>query len=300
MVELAEGAPGVGVHAVHERVDRLDLREQLAVVQVREHGPRLHQVLVDARELVAALDQRRRRAAQQAVELVIPAPPVTAAIGRSGATSGTLEKSNGLATSAAEATGSPRRRPARAARGSRPGTSRPAARGGRRRPPTRRGSRSARRRRSSARGRGRGRRTRSRRSRRGRSGGRASTRCSATRAAAPQVEADRRRGQRRHQQHGQRAAAARRGRLGRVVALTRALRPLVDHRRGHPPQVGEPLAEHAVVEVGGRVRERPGRQRDHAGPATPRRAALDPCAMKSCGRVSSVASIAPTKARIAA
>ena len=39
---------------------------------------------------------------------MIPQPWVIAAIGRSGATSGTLEKSNGLATSATELTGSAR------------------------------------------------------------------------------------------------------------------------------------------------------------------------------------------------
>ena len=34
VVQLAERAPGIGVHVVHEHVDRLDLGEQLAVVQV--------------------------------------------------------------------------------------------------------------------------------------------------------------------------------------------------------------------------------------------------------------------------
>ena len=40
--------------------------------RLREHRPRLHQVLVEAGQLVAALDQRRRRAAEQAVELRDP------------------------------------------------------------------------------------------------------------------------------------------------------------------------------------------------------------------------------------
>ena len=56
--------------------------------------------------LVPALDQWRRRAAEQAESCVMPQPCVIAAIGRSGATSGTLEKSNGLAISATEDTGS--------------------------------------------------------------------------------------------------------------------------------------------------------------------------------------------------
>ena len=39
VVELAHRAPGVGVHVVHEVVDRLDLREELAVVEVGERSP---------------------------------------------------------------------------------------------------------------------------------------------------------------------------------------------------------------------------------------------------------------------
>ena len=60
--------PGIGVHLAHERVDRLDLGEPVAVVQVRGDRDRLRQVLVDRRQLERALDERRRRAAERAVE----------------------------------------------------------------------------------------------------------------------------------------------------------------------------------------------------------------------------------------
>ena len=39
VVELAEGAPRVGVHVVDEVVDGLDLGEEVAVVEVRERPP---------------------------------------------------------------------------------------------------------------------------------------------------------------------------------------------------------------------------------------------------------------------
>jgi hypothetical protein len=72
------------------------------------------------------------------------------------------------------------------------------------------------------------------------------------RARPPQVEADRGRGQRRHEEHRRAAQTRRAGRT--LVARERALRAAVDHGRGHPPQVGEPAAERGAVEVrGGRA-----------------------------------------------
>ena len=74
VVELAEGAAGVGVHAGHEVVDGLDLRQQVAIVEVRGDRVRLHQVLLDPGQLVAAAHQRRGRAAEHSVELGDPLP----------------------------------------------------------------------------------------------------------------------------------------------------------------------------------------------------------------------------------
>ncbi len=88
------------------------------------------------------------------------------------------------------------------------------------------------------------------------------------RAAAAQVEADRRGGERRHEQDrrpGQLAAPRR-----RVVAAQRALRPLVDDRRGHAAQVGEMPADDAVPDVrrgvGERLGARNGRDQVHRTP----------------------------------
>ena len=69
VVELAERAPGVGVHAVDEAVDRLDLGEEVAVVEVATARPAAWSGTCRASELVAALDQRRGRAAEGAVQL---------------------------------------------------------------------------------------------------------------------------------------------------------------------------------------------------------------------------------------
>ena len=105
VVQLAEGAPGVGVHAAMKASTASIWASSSRSCEVGGDRPRLHQVLVDAGHLVAAAHQRRGRAAEQAVELGDPRPRVTAAIGRSGAIIGTLEKSNGLATSAIESIG---------------------------------------------------------------------------------------------------------------------------------------------------------------------------------------------------
>ena len=253
VVELAEGAPGVGVHLVHERVDGLDLREQLAVVQVREHRPRLHQVLVDPGELVAALDERRRRAAEHAVELRHDLPlrdrgdrPQRRDERHAREVERARdERGGGHGQVAGPRTG-------RAARGSRRGTSRRAAPGGRRRPRRRRARRPGSRRRTSARARARGRRSGPGRSRRGRWRGRG-------RAGARRREQPRRRSK---QSAG--AASGGTSRTGspsraprpreRQVAVHAPLRPLVDQRRRHRPPVGQPAADRDVDEVRRRAR----------------------------------------------
>ena len=255
VVELAERAPGVGVHAVHERVDRLDLGEQLAVVQVGEHGPRLHQVLVEAGELVAALDQRRGRAAEQAVELR-DAPALRDRRDRPQRRDqrhlreverardqrhAARPAASGRRASASSDRIPPRHQPT-SCTGAAAGV---LARGADRLrhdvlDPVLEAERAV--------------------------GvldlavvdevGRAARpqQVLGDRAAAAQVEADRGRGERRHEQH--RLARAARVPSSRVVAAHGALRALVDHRRGHPAQVGEAAAERAVVEVGGRLGER--------------------------------------------
>ena len=209
VVELAERAPRVGVHAAHERVDRLDLREQVAVVEVGGDRPRLHHVLVDAGELVAALDQRRRRAAERAVEL----RDQPAAGERVDRPQRRDQRDLGEVERARHQRDRPRpaaRRRSRAASSAMiPPRHQPtAAPAGRRRPPPPRGSRV---------------------------GITSSTQCSrprsrspysicavveqvgaaaggdqvlGERAAPPQVEADRRRGERRHEQHRRAAPAA--------------------------------------------------------------------------------------------
>jgi hypothetical protein len=68
VVELAHRPPRIRVHVRDEVVDPLNLREEVAVVQVRQDRQRLSQVLVDRAELEPAPDERRRGAAEQAVE----------------------------------------------------------------------------------------------------------------------------------------------------------------------------------------------------------------------------------------
>ena len=83
------------------------------------------------------------------------------------------------------------------------------------------------------------------------------------RAAAPQVEAERGRRERRDEQHRQRGRAAAAA-AERVVAVHAPLRALVDQRRRHPPRVGEPAAHGGVVEVdGGGDRVGGGRDQAH-------------------------------------
>ena len=72
------------------------------------------------------------------------------------------------------------------------------------------------------------------------------------RAAAAQVEAQRRRGERWDQQDRQRAALRL---VGHEVAVHRALRRLLDDRGGRAAQVGQPAAEDRVEDVGRRVGE---------------------------------------------
>ena len=203
MVELAEGAPGVRVHAPMNAstASIWASRSRSSRLEAIVHG--FIRYLSIAGELVAAAHERRRarrRAPGRAA--VTPCPRVTAAIGRSGATIGTREKSNGLPTSATASTGrsgvagvrEQREDPAQAPADQ-------AAPAARRRRRTWRGSPRGSPRRTSARARACGRRTRSRRSRR------CTSRCPAEqevlgeRAAAAQVEAERRRGERRHEQH---------------------------------------------------------------------------------------------------
>ncbi len=68
VVELAHRPPRIGVHVRDEVVDRLDLRQEVAVVEVRQHGQRLRQVLVDRAQLEPAAHQRSGRAAEQPVQ----------------------------------------------------------------------------------------------------------------------------------------------------------------------------------------------------------------------------------------
>src|SRR3712207_3885551 len=71
----------------------------------------------------------------------------------------------------------------------------------------------------------------------------------------------RRRGQRRDEQHGQLARA---GLVGHEVAVDRALRRLLDDRGGRAAQVGEVASRDAVVHVRGGVGELSGvREREH-------------------------------------
>ena len=68
-------------------------------------------------------------------------------------------------------------------------------------------------------------------------------------AAAPQVVAQRRRRQRRHEQD--RVTGLRDAR-GRAVVVDLAQLPVVDQRPGHRPQVGQPAVEQGVRDVAGR------------------------------------------------
>ncbi len=242
---------------VHEGVDGLDLREQLAVVQVRRDRPRLHHVLVDPGQLVAALDERRGRAAEHAVELRDDLPlrdrrdrPQR----RDERHAREVERARDerdrrhgqrLVGALGEQREDPAEAPAdelhRAPAGVL-GHGADRAAGSRRR--------------SSARARARGRRSGPGRSRRGTSRGPGASRCSAS-------EQPRRRSK---QSAG--AASGGTSRTGpprgaapaareRQVAVHAALRALVDQRRRHRPPVGQPAAEGDVEEVG---RRRPPRR----------------------------------------
>ena len=68
VVELAERPPRVREHVRGERVDRLHLRQEVAVVEVGRDRPRLGQVLVERAELEAGPHERRRHPAHQLVE----------------------------------------------------------------------------------------------------------------------------------------------------------------------------------------------------------------------------------------
>jgi len=72
------------------------------------------------------------------------------------------------------------------------------------------------------------------------------------RAAAAQVEAQRRRGERRDEEDRE---LARQRVVAHQVAVDGALRLLLDDRRGRAPQVGQAAAEHLVEHVGRRVGE---------------------------------------------
>ena len=86
------------------------------------------------------------------------------------------------------------------------------------------------------------------------------------RAAAAQVEAQRRGGERRHQQHRQRGGPAPAA-PQRQVAVHAPQRPLVDQRRRHPARVGEAAAHGRVEEVdGGADRVSWARQAGHREP----------------------------------
>jgi hypothetical protein len=85
------------------------------------------------------------------------------------------------------------------------------------------------------------------------------------RAAAPQVEARRRRGERRDQQQRQRAV--REVVVGRQVAVDRPLRRLVDDPRRRAPQVRHAAAEDHVEHVRGSPRRCVGRRDQLRHPA---------------------------------
>ena len=68
VVELPEGPAGVGGHVRGEPVDRLELREEVHVVEVGADRERLGDQLLERRELERPAHQRLRRAAQGPVE----------------------------------------------------------------------------------------------------------------------------------------------------------------------------------------------------------------------------------------
>ncbi|MFL5837620.1 MAG: hypothetical protein ACJ76K_13690 [Solirubrobacteraceae bacterium] len=58
VVELAEGPPGIAVHPRHERVHRLDLGQEVAIVEIGDNRPRLEDLLVECGGLVGVPDHR--------------------------------------------------------------------------------------------------------------------------------------------------------------------------------------------------------------------------------------------------
>ena len=232
---------------------------------------RLRQVLVDRAELERALDQRRGRAAEQRGRARVPSRPlVTFATGRIGAMSRTCVKSNGLATIATDVDRQRRRRRRRASSDMIPPRHQPTSCTGVppassltarialgmmsstqcSRPRSLVGERDV------------------RRTRRGRSRWPSREHVLGQRAAAAQVEADRRRGERRDEQHAA-GARLRRSSSRRQVAVDGALGRLVDDPRGRAAQVGDAAAEDHVEGVGAAAEaiERRSGSRDRAANA---------------------------------